>query len=218
MTKIITLEEAVDLIQNGDTLLIGGFLGVGSPDPIIDALAESGKKDFTLVASDTGFVDKGIGKMVVKKQFKKIYASHIGTNRETGRQMNEGETEVILVPQGTLAEKIRAKAYGLGGVLTPTGVGTQASQGKPIITLQGKDYILEEPIGGDVSILYATIADKAGNLCFHGATQNFNIPMAGASKINIVFAQKVVEIGELDPDHVRVPGVLIDYIIDGGAL
>jgi len=218
MAKIITIDQAVDLIKDGDTLLIGGFLGVGSPEPIIDALVASDKKDFTLVANDTGFVDKGNGKMVVNKQFKKIIASHIGTNKETGRQMTEGETEVVLMPQGTLAEMVRAKTYGLGGILTPTGMGTEVQEGRQVITLSGKDYILEEALGGDVSLLSAQIVDKAGNLYFHGSTQNFNVPMAGASTINIVLAEKLVEVGELDPDMVKVPGVFIDYIIDGGNL
>lgn len=218
MAKIITVDQAVDMIKDGDTLCIGGFLGVGSPEPIIDALVKSGKKDFTLISNDTGFVDKGNGKMVVNKQFKKIIATHIGTNKETGRQMTEGETEVVLIPQGTLAEMLRAKAYGLGGILTPTGLGTEVQKGRQVLTLSGKDYILEEAIGGDVSLLQAAVVDKAGNMYFHGSTQNFNVPMAGASKINIVYAEKVVEIGELDPDMVKVPGVFIDYIVDGGNL
>lgn len=217
MPEIITVDQAVDMVKDGDTLMIGGFLAVCSPLPIIDALVESGKKDFTLVANDTSYVDKGIGKMVVAKQFKTIIASHVGTNKETGRQMSSGETEVILTPQGSLAEKIRAKAYGLGGVLTPTGIGTEAAKGKKIINIQGKDYLLEEAIGGDVSLIYATKADKAGNLYYEGSTQNYNVPMAGASKITIVWVEELVEVGQLDPNLVRVPGVLVDYIVDGGA-
>ena len=216
MSKLITVAQAVDMVNDGDTLLVGGFLGVGTPEPIIDGLVESGKKDLTLVCNDSGFVDKGVGKLVVTKQFKKIIASHIGTNRETGRQMNEGETEVVLMPQGTLAEMIRAKAYGLGGILTPTGLGTEVEEGRDVLTLSGKDYILEEALGGDVSLLEAAVADTAGNLYFHGATQNFNTVMAGASTVTIVYARKVVEVGELDPDVVKVPGVFVDYIIDGG--
>lgn len=216
MAKIISINEAVELIKDGDMLMVGGFLGVGTPEPLIDALVASGKKDLTLVCNDTSFVDKGVGKMVVNKQFSRIIATHIGTNKETGRQLNAGETKVDLYPQGTLAEMCRAATFGLGGVLTPTGLGTEVQEGRKVIELSGKKYILEEALHGDVSILQADLVDKAGNLVFDGSTQNFNVPMAGASKINIVYAKKLVEIGEIDPNMVKVPGVLIDYIIDGG--
>lgn len=214
MSKIISIGQAIDLVKDGDMLLIGGFLGVGTPEPLIDELVKSGKKDLTLVCNDTSFVDRGVGKLVVTKQFKKIIASHIGTNKETGRQMTEGETEVVLVPQGTLAEQVRAGAYGLGGILTPTGIGTEVQKGKEVIELNGKEYLLEEAIKGNVSLLQADTVDKYGNMQFHGSTQNFNVPMAGASNITIVYAKKLVDC--IDPDLVKVPGVLVDYIIDGG--
>lgn len=214
MSKLISLGQAIDLVKDGDTILVGGFLGLGTPEPLIDGLVESGKKHLTLVCNDTGYVDKGVGKLVVNKQLKKIIASHIGTNKETGRQMNEGETEVVLVPQGTLAEQVRAGAYGLGGILTPTGVGTEVEKGKKVIELNEKKYLLEEAIKGNVSLLQADIVDKYGNMQFHGSTQNFNVPMAGASDITIVYAKKLVDC--IDPDFVKVPGVLVDYIIDGG--
>lgn len=216
MKEFITVEQAVDKIQDGDTLLIGGFLGTGTPEPIIDALVKTDKKNFTLVNNDTGFVDKGVGKMVVNKQFKKIITSHIGTNKETGRQMIEGETEVVLTPQGTLAEAVRSGAYGLGGVLTKTGIGTEAAKGLEVITVDGEEYLLHPAIKGDVSIILADVADTMGNLKFRATTRNFNLPMCGASTITIVYARKVVEAGELDPDDIHVPGVLVDYVIDGG--
>lgn len=216
MSKLISIKEAVDMIKDGDVLMVGGFLGVGTPEPLIDALVDSGKKDLTLVCNDTSFVDKGVGKMIVTKQFKKAMVTHIGTNKETGRQLNAGELIVDLYPQGTLAEKIRAATFGLGGILTPTGLGTEVQEGREVVEIKGKQYILEEALHGDVSILQADLVDKAGNMVFDGSTQNFNVPMAGASKINIVYAKKLVEIGEIDPNVVKVPGVLIDYIIDGG--
>ncbi|MCI5724796.1 MAG: 3-oxoacid CoA-transferase subunit A [Fusobacterium gastrosuis] len=216
--KLVSIKEAVDMIKDGDTLMIGGFLAVGSPLKVIDALVETDKGNFTLIANDTSFVDRGIGKLVVAKKFKTIYASHIGTNKETGRQMSENETEVNLVPQGTLIEQVRAGAYGLGGILTPTGVGTEVEKGKQKITIDGKEYLLELAKRGDVSLIFANVADKAGNLKYHGSTQNYNVAMAGASKITIVYAEKVVEVGQISQDEVKVPGVLVDYIIDGGAI
>lgn len=216
--KLVSIKEAIDMIKDGDTLMVGGFLGIGSPDKITDALVESDKGNFTLIGNDTSFVDRGVGKMVVAKKFKRIFASHIGTNKETGRQMSENETEVNLVPQGTLIEQVRAGAYGLGGILTPTGVGTNVEKGKQKITIDGKEYLLELAKRGNVSLIFANIADKAGNLKYHGSTLNYNVAMAGASDITIVYAEKVVECGEISQDDIKVPGVLVDYIVDGGAI
>ena len=142
MSKLISLDDAVNLVRDGDTVMVGGFLGVGTPDKLIDALISKGVKDLTLICNDTAFVDRGVGKMVVAKMFKKIMASHVGTNRETGRQMLEGETEVVLIPQGTLIEQIRAGGFGLGGVLTKTGLGTEVEKGKTVIEIDGERYLL----------------------------------------------------------------------------
>jgi len=218
MNKIIGIEEAVSKIKDGDVVMFGGFLGVGTPEKLIDALVAKGTKDLTLICNDSGFVDKGVGKLVVTKQFKKVIASHIGTNKETGRQMMEGETEVVLVPQGTLVEQIRAAGYGLGGFLTHTGVGTKVAEGKQLITLNGKEYLLEEPLHANVALIFANTADKAGNLNYHGSTRNFNPIMASAADITIVEALKIVEVGEMDPDSVHVPGVFVNYIVDGGQI
>ena len=220
MDKVINLEKAVSLIKDGDVVMVGGFLGCGSPNKIIDYIVENTDlKDLTLICNDTSFVDMGVGKMVVKKMFKKIYASHIGTNKETGRQMSEEETEVILVPQGTLAEQVRAGGYGLGGVLTQTGLGSkEIEEGKQIVEVDGEKWILEKPLKADVALLNCEKADKFGNMIFHGSTQTFNTVMAFAAKTVIVEADEVVEIGELDPDNVRVPGVLVSYIVDGGKI
>lgn len=218
MNKVISLEKAVSLIKDGDVVMIGGFLGVGTPERIIDALVAQGTKNLTLICNDSGFVDKGVGKLVVNKQFKKIIASHIGTNKETGRQMIEGETEVVLVPQGTLIEQVRAGGYGLGGVLTATGLGTKVEEGKDKVVVDGKEYLLEKPLRANVALLFANTVDKYGNMNFHGSTRNFNNMMAAAADITIVEACSVVEIGELNPDTVHTPGVFVNYIVDGGAL
>lgn len=218
MNKLISLEDAVNLVRDGDTVMIGGFLAVGTPERLIDALIKKGAKDLTLICNDTGFVDRGVGKMVVAKMFKKIYASHIGTNKETGRQMLEGETEVVLVPQGTLIEQIRAGGFGLGGVLTRTGLGTEVEKGKQIVEIDGEKFLLEKPMRANVALLFAEKADVKGNLSFHGATRNFNTYMGAAADLSIVEAEKVVQVGEMCPDEVVVPGVFVKYIVDGGSL
>ncbi len=217
MGKRISIEKATSFVKDGDTLMVGGFLAVGTPEKLIDALVEKGVKGLTLIANDTAFEDRGVGKMVVAKQFKKIIASHIGTNRETGRQMNEGETEVVLTPQGTLAEQIRAAGYGLGGVLTPTGLGTEVAEGKRTIEVQGKEYLLEKPLKANVALIYANKADRRGNLIFHGSTRNFNTLMATAADVVIAYVDEVVETGEINQNDVIVPGLFVDYIVDGGA-
>jgi len=218
MDKLINLQDAVNLVRDGDTIMVGGFLAVGTPERLIDALIEKGVKDLTLVSNDTSFIDRGVGKMVVAKMFRKIYTSHVGTNKETGRQILEGEIEVILVPQGTLIERIRAGGFGLGGVLTKTGLGTLVEEGKQIVEVDGEKYLLEKPLRANVALLYAEKADIKGNLTFHGATRNFNTYMGAAADISIVEAKEVVQIGELCPDEVIVPGVFVNYIVDGGAL
>ena len=155
MDKEKSLKDALEKVNDGMTVMIGGFLGVGTPEAIVDGLVEKGVKDLTVIANDTAFPDKGIGKLIIKKQIKKLIASHIGTNPETGRQMNEGETEVELVPQGTLAESIRAGGAGLGGFLTPVGIGTIVEQGKKKLEVNGKEYLLELPLKADVALLKA---------------------------------------------------------------
>lgn len=218
MNKIISLDEAVAKVKDGDTVMVGGFLGVGSPEKLIDALVSKGTRNLTLICNDTAFIECGVGKMVVAKLFKKIIASHVGTNKETGRQMMAGETEVELVPQGTLIERIRAGGFGLGGVLTKTGLGTEVAKGKQIVQVDGQDYLLEKPLQADVALLFAEKVDTEGNMSFHGATRNFNVYMGAAAAISIVEAGEVIRDGFMDPDHVVVPGIFVKYIIDGGAL
>ncbi|GAA0124900.1 acetate CoA-transferase subunit alpha [Clostridium sp. ATCC 25772] len=215
MNKIVTIEEAISHIKDGMTVMIGGFLAAGTPEKLVDKLVEKGVKDLTIIANDTGYPDKGIGKLIVNKQAKKTIASHIGTNPETGRQMNENEMDVQLVPQGTLAERIRCGGAGLGGFLTETGIGTIIEEGKEKITVNGKEYLLELPLKADVALLFGSKVDKKGNIYYHEATRNFNPLIAMAADIVIVEAEELVEAGELDPNIVVTPSVFVDYIVKG---
>ena len=212
MKKQVTLEEAVAQIKDGMTIMVGGFLAVGAPTQIVDALVEKGVKDLTLICNDTAFPDQSIGKLIVNRQVKKLYVSHIGTNPETSNQMNAGELDVEFCPQGTLAERIRAKGAGLGGVLTATGLGTIIAEGKEVITVDGKEYLLEKPLGADVAIIGASIADEAGNLIYKGTTQNFNPLMATAADIVIAEAEEVVATGTLAPETIHTSGVYVDNL------
>lgn len=216
MSKVIKLEAALAKIQDGAVIMVGGFMANGSPERLIDAIARKNVKDITLICNDTAFVDKGVGKWIVNKQIKKVIASHIGLNRETGNQMNAGEIEVDLVPQGTLVEQIRCGGYGLGGILTKTGVGTLVEEGKEKITVDGEEYLLEKPLKADIALIYGAVVDKNGNVAYKGSCNNFNHVMASAADITIVEAEKLVELGEIDPNAVMTPGVFVNYIVDGG--
>lgn len=212
MKKEITLENAVSMIKDGMTIMVGGFLAVGAATQIIDAIAQSGVKNLTLICNDSAFPDKSLGKLIVNKQVKKLIATHVGTNPETANQMNAGELEVEFVPQGTLVERIRAYGAGLGGVLTPVGLGTLIAEGKEVIEVDGKDYLLEKPLGADLALLGASVADETGNLIYYGTTQNFNPTMATAAKVVIAEVEKVVKTGELLPHQIHTPGIFVDYI------
>jgi len=211
--KLKTHEEVAELIKDGMTIMIGGFLGVGTPEGLIDLILEKGVKDLTVIANDTAFPDKGVGKLVLNKRVKKVIVSHIGTNPETGRQMNAGELEVELVPQGTLAERIRAYGAGLGGILTPTGVGTIVEEGKEKIEINGKTYLLEHPLKADIALVRGYKVDKMGNTIYRKSARNFNPIMATAAEKVIVEADEIVEIGELDPDIIVTPGIFVDFIV-----
>ena len=215
MNKIISINEAVDKVKDGMTIMVGGFLANGTPEKLIDALVRKGVKNLTLICNDTGFPDKGVGKMVVAKQFKRIIASHIGTNPETANQMNSGETIVELVPQGTLAERVRCGGTGLGGFYTPTGIGTEIEEGKEKKVINGVEYILELPLKADIALLFGSVVDKKGNIIYNKTMKNFNPIMAMAADTVIVEAGKVVEIGEIDPDRVMTSGIFVDYIAGG---
>lgn len=213
MSKVVTREEVLSKFTDNQTLMIGGFLAVGTPESLVDGLIETGVKNLTIIANDTSYTDRGIGKLVVNKLTSKVIVSHIGTNKETGRQMNAKELEVVLVPQGTLAERIRCGGAGLGGFLTPTGVGTIVEEPNKRIVIDGKPYLLELPLKADVALLKAWKADTYGNLIFRRSARNFNPLMAMAADLVIVEAEEVVEMGALDPDMVMLPGALVDMII-----
>lgn len=211
MKNIISAKDAISLIDNGSSVMIGGFLSCGAPDKLIDELVHQNIKDLTMISNDTSYPDADKGKLIVNKQVKKLITSHIGTNPETGKQMNSGELEVELVPMGTLIEKIRAKGTGLGGVLTPTGVGTVIEEGKETMEIDDKKYIFEKPLGADFALIYGTKVDKFGNVAFWGTTRNLNTIMATAAKTVIVQADEIVDC--IDPNEVVIPGLFVDYIV-----
>jgi acetate CoA/acetoacetate CoA-transferase alpha subunit len=216
VNKIISREEVSSIFKDGMTIMAGGFMGVGTPQELVSAMLEADVKDITLIANDTAFTETGVGPLIVNRRVKKVIASHIGTNPETGKQMIAGELEVELVPQGTLAERVRAGGSGLGGVLTPTGVGTVVEEGKEKITVDGREYLLEKPLRAEIALLKAYKADKAGNLIYHRSARNFNPIMALAADTVVVQVEKIVEIGEIDPDDVMTPGILVDKIFVQG--
>jgi len=215
MNKVVNPDKLKPLFKDGMTLMVGGFLGCGTPHKIIDILIELNVKDLTIIANDTSFADKGLGRLVVSGQVKKVITSHIGTNSETGRLMNEGKMEVQLVPQGTLIERIRCGGAGLGGILTPTGVGTIVEEGKQKLTVEGKEYLLELPLRADIAIIKGSITDEFGNTFYKGTTKNYNPIIATAADIVIVEQKNWLKIGELDADYVMTPGVFVDYILGG---
>lgn len=213
MSKRISAQEAVSQIKNGMTVMIGGFLGNGSPAKIIEAITKSDLKDLTIICNDTAFPDKGLGTLIVNKQVKKVITSHIGTNPSTIEQYNAKEIEVEFVPQGTLAERVRCGGAGLGGVLTPTGIGTVVEEGKQKIPVNGKDYLLELALRADVAIIGASIADEKGNLFYKGTTQNFNPLMAMAADLVIADVDEIVTVGEIPMESVHTPAIFVDYLV-----
>ncbi len=215
MSKVKTVQEAMEHIKDGMSVMIGGFLACGTPETLIDALIEKNVKDLTIIANDTGYEDRGIGRLIVNNQVKSVIASHIGTNPETGKRMNEGTMKVELSPQGTLAERIRAHGAGLGGIITPTGLGTVVADGKQTIDINGRTFLVEEPIGADIALVKARKADKLGNLQYEFSGFNFNPLIAMAAKTVIVLAEEIVEVGEIDPNFVHTPHVFVDIIVKG---
>ncbi|MFV0550212.1 MAG: acetate CoA-transferase subunit alpha [Limnobaculum xujianqingii] len=207
------IQQAAEYFRDGMTIMVGGFMGVGTPPRLVEALLNSGVKDLTIIANDTAFVDTGIGPLVVNGRVKKVIASHIGTNPETGRRMIAGEMEVELVPQGTLIERIRCGGAGLGGFLTPTGVGTVVEEGKQKLTIDGVEYLLELPLRADLALIQSHIADHQGNLVYQLTTRNFNPIIALAADVVIAEPDSLVAVGDIAPDHVMTPGALIDHIV-----
>lgn len=226
MAKIVTLKEAVDLIPAGASIMFGGFMGCGNAHKIIDALSKSGKGAFTMICNDAAMAGGplgeeyyGVAKLIHNKQIKKLIATHVGLNPEVAEQLNAGELELTLIPQGSMAEMIRAGGAGLGGVLTPTGVGTIVEEGEHVhgkIEIDGKEYLIEKPLRADVAIISGYQVDKNGNVWYKGTTRNFNMCMATAADLVIVEADHLVECGQIEPENVVTSGVFVDYIVDGG--
>jgi len=213
MMQTTTLEDAVALIPDGASLMIGGFMGVGTPERLMDELVRQGKHDLTVIANDTATPGVGIAKLISAKLVRKVIASHIGLNPETQQKMMSKEIDVELVPQGTLIERIRAGGYGLGGILTPTGVGTVVEEGKRKIEVDGRDYLLELPLRADFALVHAFLADYLGNLTYVLTARNFNPVIAMAAATVIVCAEHVVPVGMISPDNVMTPAPLVDYLV-----
>ncbi|MBR9875321.1 MAG: 3-oxoacid CoA-transferase subunit A [Vibrionaceae bacterium] len=213
MKKSASPQQLKELIHDGMTIMVGGFMVTGAPEKLIDLLIEFDIKDITLITTDTASPGRGTSKLIAEKRVKKLYASHIGLNPETGAQMNDGTLEVELVPQGTLAERIRSGGAGLGGVLTPTGLGTIVAEGKKVINVDGKDYLLETPLKADLALIRGSLVDRRGNVFYGKTSQNFNPLMATAADTVIVEAEKVVDIGVIQPEAVQTPSLYVDYIL-----
>jgi acetate CoA/acetoacetate CoA-transferase alpha subunit len=213
--KITTMNDLISMIPDGASIMVGGFMDIGTPEDIVDAIVASPIKDLTIICNDGGLPGVGVGKLIDVGKVKKLIASHIGLNPVAGQKMTSGELEVELVPQGTLAERIRAAGAGLGGFLTPTGVGTIVQNGKQVLSMEGRNYLLERPLKADFAILLGHVVDKKGNVVYSKTTRNFNPLMATAADKVFVQARTIVEIGELDPDHIHTPHIFVDYIVGG---
>ncbi len=211
--KTITLRDAVALIPDGATLMVGGFLDVGSPERLIDELVRQGKRNLTVIGNDTAMPGVGIGKLVTAGLLRKVIVSHIGLNPETQQQMLSGKLEVELVPQGTLVERIRSGGFGLGGVLTPTGVGTVVEKGKGKVEVNGKQYLVETALRADFALVHAFVADYIGNLGYALTARNFNPVMAMAADTVMATADHIVPVGVISPDLVATPAPVTDYIV-----
>lgn len=211
--EILSPAQAASKVKDGMTIMVGGFMTIGTPEALVDAVAESGVKDLTIICNDAGLPGKGVGKLIENGQVAKLVASHIGLNRVAGEKMNSGEMQVDLIPQGTLAEQIRAAGAGLGGVLTKTGLNTLVEEGKQTVTVKGETYLLEEPMKADIALLKSSNTDVYGNTAFNKTTANFNPVMATASDLVLVEPDVVSQPNEVDPNFFTLPSVLIDYIV-----
>jgi acetate CoA/acetoacetate CoA-transferase alpha subunit len=212
-------DEAVGGVKDGSVIMIGGFMVCGTPENLVDALVRKGVKNLTVISNDAGYPERGVGKLLANGQIKTLVASHVGLNPEAARRMHTDDAaeklECVLVPQGTLAERIRAGGAGLGGVLTPTGVGTVVAEGKQIITIDGRDFLLEKPLHADFAFIRASVIDTFGNAVLYGTTKNLNLVMATAADCVIAGACRIVETGGIDPDTIHISGIFIDAIVEG---
>lgn len=213
---VVSAAEAVNHVKRGGTIMVGGFIYGGIPYTLIDALLEAGTDDLTMISCDTCYEDVGHGRLVAQRRVKKIVAAHVGLNKRTGEQYRAGQVELELCPMGTLAERIRCGGYGLGGFLTPAGVGTVVAEGKQELEVGGRKYLLERPLRADVSLVRAYKADKMGNLVYKGTNRNFNPVMAAAGDVVIAEVDEIVEPGALDPDMIVTQGILIDMLVVKG--
>ena len=211
--KSIALQDAVAMIRDGANIMIGGFMAVGTSERLIDELVRQGKRNLTVIANDTAMPGRGIGKLISAGLISRVIASHIGLIPETQQQMIAGKIAVDLVPQGTLIERIRAGGFGLGGILTPTGVGTVVEEGKRRIEVDGKDYLLETALRADFALVHAFLADYLGNLSYALTARNFNPVIAMAADTVIVTAEHIVPVGVIAPDHVVTPAPVVDYLV-----
>ncbi|NOU84606.1 3-oxoacid CoA-transferase subunit A [Paenibacillus sp. LMG 31460] len=211
--KVRTLEEALQAITDGCTMMYGGFGGIGTPPTMIEGILQKGIKDLTIIGNDTGFPHIGIGRLITAGRVKKVIASHIGSNPNAGLRMEEGTMEVVFYPQGTLAEKIRAGGVGLGGILVDVGVGTIMEQGKATVSIDEKKYLVEPALTADVAIVHAKKADPYGNLVYDKSGRNLNPLVAMAGKFTIAEVDEIVPLGELDPENIVTPGIFVDMVI-----
>ena len=211
--QTVSLEQSVAMIPNGSSLMIGGFMAVGTPERIIEEILRQKKRDLTVIANDTAMPGRGIGKLVGAKLLRKVIVSHIGLNPGTQKQMMAGDLEVELVPQGTLIERIRAGGYGLGGILTQTGLGTPVENGKKTLEVDGRTYLVEAALHADFALVQAFLADYLGNLSYALTARNFNPVIAMAGRTVIVATDNIVPVGVMSPDHVVTPAPLVDYLV-----
>lgn len=213
--KIITREEAASHIADGMTIMVGGFLSCGTPETLMDLIVKKQIKNLTIIANDGGTAGTGIAKLIAAGLVKKLIATHIGMNPQVGQLMNEGALIVRLIPQGTLAEQIRAGGSGLGGILTKTGLGTGVMAGKRVISVDGEDYLLEKPMRADLALIRGSAVDELGNIVYKGTTQNFNPLMAAAADTVIAEANTMVKTGSLRGECIHTPCIFVDYVVRG---
>lgn len=212
-TQIVSAKEAAALVKDGMTIMLGGFMANGTAESIVDEIVAGGAKDLTVICNDSSFPDVGIGKLLASGQIKHLIASFVGLNKIVAELTNSNQLELTLVPQGTLAERIRAAGAGLGAVVTPTGVNTPIEEGKQKITIEGKEYLVELPLKADIAICQGYVADETGNVRYRGSTRNFNPTMATAADITIFEVESIVPAGEIGPDYVETPHIYVDYLV-----
>ncbi len=213
--KICNKEDIKELLKDNMTIMIGGFMANGTPEILIDCILEKNCKNLTIICNDAGLPGKGVERIVRNGNVTKLIASHIGLTPIVAELMNSDKMDVTLVPQGSLAEKIRSKGAGLGGVLTKTGIGTSVAEGKEIITIDGEEYLLEKPLSADIAFIRGTYIDKAGNVFYKGTTRNFNPLMAMAADIVVAACEKIVEVGEIQKESIVTPCIFVDYVVEG---